>query len=445
MISFDQPGQFVGFTSTTNWIGSVNSLGYVPTNLVSNPFPNGLVQPVGSGNGPMTLVGDGASQIWPKGPHPVGYSEQWSADLQYQLGGHAVVELGYTGARGHRLMYGNPNLNADQLPTKDLALGNNYLLNSVANPFYGIITDPNSPLSGQQVQQSQLLVPYPEYTYLIWNRSFPGAQSAYDALNVKLNKQFADGLSLVSTYVWSKALDDGSEDFIGWTIGNMWRDSYRPKLDYAISTHDVPHSFATALNYQLPYGQGKRWGSSAPSAVKQILGGWEVSGVVRLASGLPLLPPFYSYNPLWAYGFPGQGLPDLVGDPRPAHQTTRNWINGAAFRDPNANSQVTNLYRYGNAPARIGQLRDAATKNVDFSLGKGFDFTERFKGQFRAEFLNAFNHPIYGGEFFGDWGSNISLCLDCGAAPGKISPYFGQVFGTRNGPRNIQFSFRVSF
>lgn len=437
MISFDQPGEFLGFTSTTNWIGSVNSLGYIPSNLVSNPFPNGLVQPVGNANGPLTQVGDGASQIWPKGSHPIGYSEQWSADLQYEVGRHAVVEVGYTGSRGHRLMYGNPNLNADQLPTQDLALGNSYLQSQVANPFYGIITDPNSPLSGQQVQRSQLLVPFPEYTYLIWNRSLPGAQSAYDALNVKFNKQFSDGLSLVSTYVWSKALDDGSEDFIGWTIGNMWRDSYRPKLDYAISTHDQPQSFATALVYDLPYGRGKRFGSGAPKVVNGVLGNWELSTVVRLASGLPLLSPFYSNSPLGAYGFPGQGLPDLVGDPRPAHQTTSNWINSAAFQDPNANSQLTNLYRLGDEPARMTQLREAATKNLDFSLAKGFDFTERFKGQFRAEFLNAFNHPQYGGENYGGWGSNIGLCIDCGD--------LGQVFGTRNNPRNIQMSFKITF
>jgi hypothetical protein len=446
MISFDQPGEFVGFTSTTNWIGSLNSLGYIPTNLVSNPFPNGLVQPVGSANGAMTLVGDGASQIWPKGPHPIGYSEQWSADFQYQLGSHAVAEIGYTGSRGHRLMYGNPNLNADQLPTQDLALGNSYLQSQVANPFFGIITDPNSPLSAAQVQRSQLLVPFPEYTYLIWNRSLPGAQSAYDALNIKFNKQFSNGLSLVSTYVWSKALDDGSEDFIGWTIGNMWRDSYNPKLDYAVSTHDQPQSFATALVYDLPYGRGKRFGSDTPKVVNGILGNWQVSSVIRIASGMPLLPPFYANDPLSEYGFPGEGVPNVVGDPKPAHQTMDNWINPAAFQDPNANSQTTDRYQYGDAPARFGDLRDGATENVDFSVAKAFNFTERFKGQFRAEFLNAFNHPQYGGEYYGQFGSNIDLCIDCNVPAGAtVDPNFGRVFGTRNDPRNIQMSFKLMF
>jgi len=428
MISFDAPGQFLGFTSSTNWIGTVDGEGYIPTNLVSNPFPNGLVQPVGSTQGGLTYVGNAVNQMWPKGSHPVGYTEQWSMDLQYRLGTHSVVEAGYMGTRGRRLMYGNPNLNANQLPTQLLALGSK-LRDLVPNPFYGVITDPNSPLSGQTIPYNQLLRPFPEYVYLNWTRSLPGASSAYDALSLKYTKQFSNGFSLISTYVWSKALDNGSEDFLGWTIGNMWRDSYNTKLDYAISTHDVPHSFATAFVYQPPYGRGKRWGGGAPVVVNQILGNWEVSGVVRLTSGLPLLPAFYSSNPLGEFGFPGPGLPNVVGNPKPAHRTTSNWISADAFAAPAD-------FTYGNEPQRMTQLREAPTKNVDLAVAKSFG-PERFRAQFRAEFLNAFNHPIYGGEFFGTWGSNIANCIDCGN--------FGQVYGTRNNPRNIQLSLKLMF
>jgi hypothetical protein len=330
-------------------------------------------------------------------------------------------------------MFGNPNLNPNQLPTKYLALGSQ-LDQLVNNPFYGVITDPNSSLSSPQVFYYQLLKPFPEFGDMSWNRSLPGAQSAYDALNVKFTNRFSNGLSLISTYVWSKALDNGSEDFIGWTIGNMWRDSYRPKLDYAISTHDVPQSFATALVYQLPYGKGKRWGGDTPRVVNGILGNWEFSTVVRLTSGLPLLPPYYQGN--WInnnYGFPWPGLADLVGDPKPAHQTLNNWINVNAFSQPAQ-------YAIGDEPARMTQLREGATKNFDFAIAKGFDLTERFKTQFRAEFLNAFNHPQYGGENFGEYygSSNITNCLDCGYP-------FGQVIGTRNDPRNIQFSLKLMF
>src|SRR5207237_9041137 len=134
---------FLGFSSTSNWIWSSNSQGLVPTNLVNDPFPNGLVQPVGSALDGLVQVGDGGFQIWPKGSHPIGYSEQWSADLQYQVGSHSVVEIGYTGVRGRRLMYGNPDLNANQLPTAELARGSGQgpgqLDQVVPNPVFGHI------------------------------------------------------------------------------------------------------------------------------------------------------------------------------------------------------------------------------------------------------------------------------------------------------------------
>ena len=148
-----------------------------------------------------------------------------------------------------------------------------------------------------------------------------------------------------------------------------------------------------------------------------------------------MLPVYYQDNPLGAYSFPGPGLPDLVGNPKPAHQSANNWINPDAFAAP------TTL-RYGNEPQRMSQLREGGTKNVDFAVAKGFDITERFKTQFRAEFLNAFNHPQYGGEFFGNYfgSANIGNCLDCGP-----DYQFGQVFGTRNDPRNIQLSLKITF
>jgi len=427
MISFDSPGQFLGFSSTTPWVGTQNGAGFVPSNLVSDPFPNGLTPPTGSSLDGMIQVGDGAGQIWPKGRHKIGYIEQWTMDLQYRVGSHSVVEAGYTGTRGRRLMYGNPDLNANQLPTSLLSLGDQ-LLNDVPNPFFGKI-DASLPLGGETIKLNQLLRPFPQYSYLNYTRSLPGASSSYNAFTLKYTKQFSGGLSLISSYVWSKALDDGSEDLIGWAIGGLWRDTYNTKLDYGISMHDVPQSFATAFVYELPYGHGKRWGGAAPEVVGQILGNWQVSGIVRLTSGLPLLAPFYSDNPLSQFGFPGLRFPNLVGNPKAAHQTPTQWFNPDAFAQPGD-------FQLGDMPSRMTQLREGATKNVDLSVAKSFG-PERFKAQFRAEFLNAFNHPTYGGNYYGGWGSNIDLCIDCGN--------LGTVYGTRNDPRNIQLSLKLMF
>ena len=242
-----------------------------------------------------------------------------------------MFQIGYIGNRGRKLLYGNPNINADQLPDQFLAL-QSQLDQQVPNPFFGVV-DPSTPLGSQEtIAYNQLLRPFPEFTYLGWNRSLPGARSSYNALDVKYNHSFSAGLSVLMTYRWSKALDNGPEDFIGWGTGNQWRDSYNTMLDYNISTHDVPQSFATALVYDLPYGRGKRWGNSAPGIVKEVLGNWQLSSVIRLASGLPLPGAvFWSYdNPLGQYGFPGPQIADLVGNPVPSNRTPDNWINPAA-------------------------------------------------------------------------------------------------------------------
>jgi hypothetical protein len=438
MIGYDNPGQFPGYTSQTNWIGTQNGSGYIPSNLVSNPFPNGLNQPTGNSEGASTLVGYGAGQIWPKGPHPIGEIYEWSADLQYQVSSHSVAEIGYTGVRGRRLLFGNPNLDLDQLPDKYLALGNQ-LNNLVPNPFYGVITDPNSYLSSPTITYNTLLRPFPEYTYLQQTRSLPGARSQFDALYAKYNHSFSNGLSLIATYQWSKNMDDGSEALLGWTINDMWRDATNPKLDYAISTHDVPQSFALAWTYQLPYGGGKQWGGSAPWLLRQTLGDWSLSGAIRLASGLPFPNPVqFSYNPIGNYGFPGPGLPSMTGvSPIPAHRSWRNWVNPAAYEGEGGvacaaqnNACSPYLFQYGNEPQRYTQLREAATKNLDLSVAKSFG-PPRIRTLIRADFLNVFNHPIYGGSY------NIGNTLDY--------QNVGQVYGTRNDPRNIQLAAKVTF
>jgi len=420
----DDGGQSIGFSSNTSFVGTQQN-GYLPLNLVSSPFPYGINQPTGSSQGLLTLVGGGINGIWPKGSHPTPYTEQWSFDLQYQLSAHSVFEIGYNGNRGRKLLYGNINLDSDQMPDQFLGLGP--LLDSqVPNPFFGVVS-PNYYL-GQvsTIAYNELLRPYPQFTNLQWTRSLPGARSAFDALEVKYNHQFNAGLSLLMTYQWSKALDNGPEDNFGWATGaTEWRDYYNTMLDYDISTHDVPQSFATALVYDLPYGKGKHWGSNAPGIVQEAIGKWQLSSVIRLTSGLPV-PAVTTgmYNQLNNYGYPGPQLPNLVGDPKAANQGPNNWINPAAFTD------LPSIYMLGNEPQRMTQLRTRSLRNVDLSVAKNFG-GERFQAWLRAEFLNAFNYAQYN-----------SFCEDLS----QVSCFpFGEAFGTENVPRTIQLSLKLAF
>ncbi len=425
MISFDNPGQFYGFASQTPMIATSNN-GYTPNALVSNPFPNGINQPTGSSLGALTLVGDGLGQIWLKAPHPTPYSEQWSFDLQYQIGSHSVVEAGYTGVMGRKLLYGNPNLDFDQLPDQYLSLGPQ-LDAQVANPFYGIAPSYSYLGSQPTIAYNELLRPFPQYTYLQLTRSQPGARSSFNALNLKFNHTFSAGLSLLTTYQWSKALDNGPEDFLGWATGNSWRDSYNTMLDYNISTHDVPQSFATALLYELPYGKGKHWGNNAPAVVRHVLGNWQLASSIRLASGLPLYAPFWSYsNHLNNYGFPGPQLPNAISTPH----TTGNpnaWINPSSFVAPSSD------FVLGNGAQRYTTLREAPERNMDLAVAKNFLLTERFRLQLRGEGFNIFNYAQYNLSAF----DNYPLCITCGD--------FGDMNNQENQPRLLQFSLKVLF
>jgi hypothetical protein len=423
MISFDNPGEFYGFSSSTSYISTVNN-GYTPLNPISNPFPQGITQPQGSSQGLLTLVGNGLGQIWPDTSHPTGYSEQWSFDLQYQLTNRSVFQIGYKGNAGRKLLYGNPNLDADQLPDQYLSLGTQ-LDAQVNNPFYGVAPSNTYLGSAPTIAYNELLRPYPQFTYLQWTRSLPGARSSFNALNAKYNYRFQTGLTMLLTYQWSKALDNGPEDNFGWATGNQWRDAYNTKLDYDISTHDVPQSFVASLVYDLPYGRGQRWGSSAPAVVKEVLGNWQVSTVTTLQSGLPLYGLEESpSNQLNDYGYPGPQLPDIVNyNMTPSNQSPTNWVNASSFAAP------TSAYALGNAAQRITQLRDRAERNVDLSVAKNFG-TEQYQVWLRGEFLNLFNYAQYN-----------NICLDLSYS----TCTFGTAYGTQNQPRTIQLSLKFTF
>jgi hypothetical protein len=424
MISFDDPGQFIGFSTNTTWAGSVGGAGLVPAATLSNPFPNGKNQPTGSSAGLLTGVGEGISQVWPWAPHPTGYKSHFSVDFQYELANRAVLEAGYTGWRGRKLMYGQPAFNPNQLPTQFLSLGNR-LDDMVPNPFYGVIESGN--LSDEMVPYHRLLRPFPHFDWMNYARSLPGAQADFDSLNLKFNYQATSGFSILSTYQYSRVKDNGGEDYLGWGLGAQFRDTYNTRLEYGVSSHDMPHSFVNALVYELPVGAGKKFGGSLPKPAEQVVGGWQVSGIVRMNSGVPMTPVFVGWeNLLGQYGF-GYYAPDLVGNPKLSNRTAERWVDESAFAEPKP-------FTLGNAPQFNADMRESPTQNVDLSLAKNFK-AEAFRIQFRADFLNLFNTPQFGGG--NNWGGNIDSCLTCGQ--------FGKVIGVRNLPRNIQLGLRLEY
>lgn len=401
-----------GFTVTTNWVNTRGGDGITPQDLLANPYPNGLNRAVGSSLGLLTQTGSDVIAF--QRSHPTGYMQNYSFDLQFELGRSSVLEVGYSGNVGRKLNFG-ATPNANQLPTQLLSLGA-ALNEQVTNPFFGVF--PAGILSGRTVPRHRLLRPYPQFGNVEMSGDTPGASSSFNALYIKFNKRFASGLAVMSSYQFSKAIDNASENQ-GWLITETARDYYNRSLERSVSGHDVPQSFVTALVYEVPVGKGRKHGANLPRSLDAVVGGWETSGIFRFTSGLPLR--LVAPNGLSAYGFNilnarVGNLKDLNVDERRPER----WFNAAGASAP---------FTLGNAPRFSPNVRADGTHHADINIAKNFRILERLRAQLRGEFYNITNTPQF-------------------AVPGITvgAADFGQVNGTRfNDRRTVQAGLKLLF
>ena len=396
-----------GFSQTTPYVATLN--GVTPANLLSNPFPTGLLQPPGKSADGATNVGQSINAIIRNRPTP--YVEQWTANLQYEIAPETVLSAAYIGNHGVKLLFGATS-EMNQLPPSDLTLGN-ALLTPVNNPFFGII--PSGALSGPTIPYGQLLRPFPEYTS-VGNVQMPAGFSSYHALVLSATRRFSNGLQFLLSYTWSKYLTN-TEGPEGWTQGaaQSVRNWYDTSLEKSLNIDDIPHSFVASYIYELPVGKGKKL---APSnkIVENIVGGWQISGISSFKDGFPLAITAATNN---TNSFGGNQRPNVSGDTSVPHQSIYQWFNTAAFTQPPP-------FTFGNAPRTTGYIRSQGTLNTDATLQKYWQlWNETSRLQFRAEFYNLFNRTGF-------------------YAPGQTfgTPTFGVVTGAFPG-RSIQLGMKL--
>src|SRR5262249_14736405 len=155
----------------------------------------------------------------------------------------------------------------------------------VANPFFGVIG--SGVLAGATVPRQRLLRPYPQFTAVNIPSDTPGASSGYNALEAKVTKRLSAGLNPLSRFPLSKAIHHASETQ-GWELSENFRDFNNINIERSISGHDVPFSWVSSVVYELPIGKGKKIGGDLPGVVNAIVGGWQVSAISRISTGLPL-------------------------------------------------------------------------------------------------------------------------------------------------------------
>jgi hypothetical protein len=248
-----------------------------------------------------------------------------------------------------------------------------------------------------------------------------GGIQKMNGLDIGVERKFSHGLTFQSGWTWAKNMTDvGNDDEMDWI-----ENPYDRRSEMANVYWMPRHKFVSEALYELPYGKGKRFGSNVPSVVNQVLGNWQISGVLLFQTGQFRTPSFSGSDP--SNTRTEGGRPDQVNDPKLANPTINGWFNPAAFVVPPNG-------RFGNS-AR-GVIVGPGISNFDFGLFKYFNFTEKARLQIRMTATNFFNHPNYANPNTNISSSNV----------GKITGLQGGRLDTLGaGARAIQLGFRVDF
>lgn len=287
-----------------------------------------------------------------------GYLYQASVDIQRQLRGNIVVDLGYLGTFGHHLPAPDAQ-NINQVPTNLLGPGN-----------------------------MQVLRPYPQFT----NVSIIAADignSNYHGMNIGVEKRYSDGLQFRANYTFSKFIDDISSrnELAGFPGTGAFTNYYNQRGNRGLSGNDIRHRFIVSALYEVPFGRGR---AIAPKSkiVDTVAGGWTIGSIGEFRTGTPLSALMLNNQ---TSSFSDGVRPNVVGDPslssdRSKAERLAQWFNTGAFANPG-------LYKFGNAGRTFGSGPGAV--NVDASVLKDFHLFERSQIQFRAEALNILNHANF--------------------------------------------------
>ena len=345
------------------------------------------------------------------------YIQMWNFGIQRELPGNMMFEVAYVGSKGTRL---------------NERVGTNYAEPLGPRATIGDLTnDPTVPNNvGAGRNQFRRLIPFVLQDGVIVPVSniaetMSTAFSNYHGLQTRLERRFSQGLSILTTYTFSKAISNASSfnDPGGNGAGGRIQNLFNKSAEKGLAEVDHRHRFTTAFGYELPVGRGKRFGSVGPAALDKIIGGWGVDGIVTLQSGYPITVR-RSGDP-GGRGIDGTLRPDLVCAPNlgRGQQTVEKFFRTECFVEPE--TLVPGDVRFGTAG--ISTVEGPGLLGIDLAARKFTNAGERVKTEFRAEFFNALNHA--------NWGLPGR---DLGASG------FGRITSTLD-PRIIQFGLKLQF
>lgn len=328
-------------------------------------------------------------------------TDSWNVTIQRQTIGDIAVEAAYVGTKGTHVFAG---------------FGGDYDFNQATLVGYPTLT----------TNQRK-----PFFNKFGWTQNFryygSDASNNFHSMQLKAEKRFSAGYSLLTHYTWSRAFNYTN------TYYNIdAREAYGPNDNHR------SHVYTLAGVWELPIGKGRRFLSGIGKAGEAVLGGWQLNTIYSWQSGLPFTPSYRDCN---ADRDTGWCRPDLIGEYKPSQQTRDQWFITTPLA---ANGQVTPLTTNGQTlgpwgrPQRgrfgsVGRNRllGPSFQQFDMSLQKTFNITERFKAQFRAEAFNIPNRVNL---------ANPNACVDCPGTAGRITNIFQLAT-----MRQWQFGLRLSY
>jgi len=466
-----------GYDQFKTWNGDVTGQGLVGTGVVpawilsqGAPTLPGFIDPK---IGNQQFLGPGHRELFviKNAPDPSVYL--WNFQVERELPGNMVVNVGYVGSRGVHLI-GDSNRNYNHVPVKDLLQYRSQLNQLVPMPA------DLAPYFGNSYFQSQLFLPMPQYVAgQVYNEFSDDGASKYNGLQAKVEKRFSHGLNFLAAYAYQKTTI--SANFGGYQsnviTGGGGLVSGRGRIaqvaggfsitppqdvdnraeDRSLAPDDVTQVLNMSWTYELPFGPGKSFGNTATGIGRLLVQGWKISGSFNAQGGVPMQIPGPCNNltcRVNGIGNPGAGR---AGETR--YQLEQQWYNPNAFQavfgsDPAIINLATNgtppqkdqfdeFWRFGTAGFRLGNARSPAFWGSDMALTKDFRITEAKVLQLRVEAYNVFNHQNLASP-------NTGWCLPPNSdgstdAVHQFGCQFGRITNVATDPRALQFGLKFGF
>jgi hypothetical protein len=355
--------------------------------LTQQGFPSGLVNPSNFSTATTRTN-------YTPADYRTSYVQSWHFTIQRELSRNLLADIAYVGNRSVGLM-----ILGDYNQARPNAVGQN------------LTVDARRPIQGFS------------YIQISWGGGF----ATYHGLQMKIEKKYAGGVYLLNSFTWSKAIDNAAGHLEAYN-GDNSRVNYRNlAAEKAIGSYDQPLNNTSTIVWEVPYGKGRKWGSSIGGALDAVLGGWRLTGINLMTSGQPINITYSAPTAFQVSGAPSYRPNYLGGDIYPAERTATKYLNAAAFAAPDKQNVNDPSQPFGNLGRNVA--RTESIFNFDGGAHKEFALPwETVRLQFRAEFFNLFNTTNLGSP-----SSNVS------------SSTFGTITSLSSPARQIQFGLKLSF